>query len=76
MNSRLQNKISERLSGWYPEQWEKTIVWKNGKLFIQNSQVSDEIVYNIEQELEVELEVTKSTDPSYTDWYELEYNHG
>jgi len=75
MNKRLQNKISERLSGWYPDVFNSTIIWKNNKLFVKSQILSGEIIFNIQNELDVELNLNKSTDSEYPEWHELDYNN-
>lgn len=66
-SARLQNKISGMLSGWYSDEWNKTIVWNNGKLFIKDAILADEIIYNLKQD-GFEFDTTTASNKEFINW--------
>lgn len=60
----MQDKISSSLSGWYSEEWGRSIVWDNGNLMVKNFDLGEEIAYNLNED-GITVEVCKNSDP---DW--------
>lgn len=50
ISARMQNKIAGTLSGWYSEEWGKTIKLENQFLLIKDESLIDEITFNLKQD--------------------------
>ena len=67
VSSRFQNKITGMLSGWYTEEWEKTIVWSGSNLMVKDMSIAEEILYNLEK-YGIEADIQVSSDPIFRGW--------
>lgn len=63
ISARLQNKIAGILSGWYTEEWGKTIRLENHILLVKDESIFDEIVFNLREE-----GLTFTINPSIDGW--------
>jgi len=76
MNTRMQNRISSYLSGWFQEDWLKTILWHEDKLYVKDIKILDEILFNLGEHINLDAADTSiSKDPEFNNWYVLDVKH-
>lgn len=67
ITSRMQNKISGTISGWYSSDWGSTIVWHGQHLMVKDADLADEIAYNLKED-GYDLMIASPTSTEFQGW--------